>query len=164
MASEVMERIIGELRRMHTGPAWHGPCLRDALSDLTATHAAARPVAAAHSIFELTHHIGAWVGEVESRLRGNPSGWPAEGDWPDASTVVDDRSWTETVARAEARHTSLIDFLRGFDASRLDEVVDPNAPTEAQRKVTASILLNGVVQHSAYHIGQIILLRRALGI
>jgi uncharacterized damage-inducible protein DinB len=143
---------------MYEGPAWHGPCLRDALQGVTAQTAAARPLPAAHSIFELTHHIGAWIGEVESRLRGNPSGLPAEGDWPEAATV-DESNWRDTVARVEARHASLMEFLRGLDPSRLDAIVDPNA-AGASAQVTGYILLHGLVQHNAYHIGQITLLRK----
>lgn len=143
---------------MYAGPAWHGPCLRDALQGVTAREAAARPIPAAHSIFELTHHIGAWIGEVESRLRGNPSGLPAEGDWP-GDTRVDESSWREVVTRVESRHSALMAFLPTLDPSRLDAIVDPNAPGPSG-KVTGYILLHGLAQHNAYHIGQIMLLRR----
>jgi uncharacterized damage-inducible protein DinB len=154
-----MDHVIAELRRMYAGPAWHGPCLQDALRDVTARQAAARPLPAAHSIFELTHHIGAWIGEVESRLRGNASSDPADGDWPAAITVTDER-WRDTVARVETRHNSLIAFLRTLDAARLDAIVDANAPSPEQQRVTGYILLHGLVQHNAYHIGQIMLLRK----
>ena len=54
-------RINDQLQRAFQGKAWHGPSLKEALAGITADQAAARPVGNAHSIWELTHHIGAWA-------------------------------------------------------------------------------------------------------
>ena len=62
---------------------------------MTAAQASARPIPNGHSIYELTHHIGAWMGEVTSRLQGNKPGMPAEGDFPHASKKVDDNAWAD---------------------------------------------------------------------
>jgi hypothetical protein len=147
---------------MFAGPAWHGPCFEEAIEGVTAADAAARPIAAGHSIFELTHHIGAWIGEVESRLRGNRGGQPADGDWPAASATVDETTWREVVGRVRARHAALLSFLESFDGARLHAAVEPSAANPASRGVTGYVLLNGLAQHNAYHIGQIVLLRKGV--
>ena len=51
------ERIADPLRRAWEGEAWHGPPLKEILAGVTAAQAAARPAAAAHSIWEIVHHI-----------------------------------------------------------------------------------------------------------
>ena len=52
------------------------------LDGVTHAQAAAKPIAAAHSIWELVLHIAAWKNEVRRRLSGAPAGEPREGDWP----------------------------------------------------------------------------------
>lgn len=155
-------RISAELRRMYEGPAWHGPSVLESITELTAEQADARVAANTHTIYEITHHIAAWIGEVRARLLGKPSGEPADGDWPPADTRVGDSEWQLVRDRLETRHADLLVTLSSFDAARLGERVD--APREGPQGVaTYYILLHGLVQHNAYHAGQIMLLRRALG-
>jgi hypothetical protein len=52
-----IHRIADQLKRSLEGEAWHGPALRELLSGVTAKQAAARPLAGAHSIWEIVLHI-----------------------------------------------------------------------------------------------------------
>ena len=68
-----VERISEQIRRAFEGKAWHGPSVLELLADVRADRAAARPIAGAHTICELVHHIAAWedmVGRV-SQGRGD---------------------------------------------------------------------------------------------
>src|SRR5689334_4029619 len=77
-------RIADQLERAFGGDAWHGPPLRDLLAGITPSHATARPLTAAHSIWELVLHIDAWVeaalgatqGIAMPRLVGTNLDWP----------------------------------------------------------------------------------------
>jgi uncharacterized damage-inducible protein DinB len=155
--------ILGDLRRIYEGNAWHGPAVLDAIRDVTAAQAAARPIADGHTIYELTHHIAAWIGETASRLQGNPPGMPADGDFPSRTITVDNDLWTDVRTRLERRQAELLEAVAGFDAGRLDEPVDPRNKRGPDDPVTFRALLSGIAQHSAYHAGQIVLLRKALG-
>jgi uncharacterized damage-inducible protein DinB len=53
--------------------------------------------------------------------------------------------------------------VAAFDAGRLDEPVYPKNKKDADGPVSYRALLTGIAQHSAYHAGQIVLLRKALG-
>ena len=154
--------LLADLRRIYEGNAWHGPAVLGALGAVTAQQAAARPIRDAHSIYELTHHIAAWIGETTSRLQGNPPGNPADGDFPPPSMDVDDAAWADVLARLERRQAELLEAVSGFDATRLDDVVDPKNRRDTGAPVTFRALLSGLAQHSAYHAGQIMLLRKAL--
>ena len=158
----MIDPLLSDLRRIYEGNAWHGPSVLAALQDVTTSQAAARPVPAAHSIYELTHHIAAWIGETASRLQGNPPGSPADGDFPPPSTSVDDAVWSDTRARLERRQAELLEAVAGFDPARLDDAVNPKAPKDADAPATFRALLSGLAQHSAYHAGQIVLLKKAL--
>ncbi len=154
--------LLADLRRIYEGNAWHGPSVQEALHGVTTTQAAARPLPDAHSIYELTHHIGAWIGETTSRLLGNQPGNPADGDFPSPSTAVDDAAWADVRARLERRQAELLEAVSGFDAARLDDAVDPKNRKNSDGPVTFRALLSGLAQHSAYHAGQIVLLKKPL--
>ena len=158
----MLEPLLADLRRIYEGNAWHGPSVLDASRGVTALQAAARPIPSAHSIYELTHHIAAWMGETTSRLKGKPPGNPADGDFPSRATTVDDAAWAAVCARLERRQAELIEVLAGFDPARLDEAVDPRNRKDTSGPVSYRALLSGLAQHSAYHAGQIMLLRKAL--
>lgn len=157
----MIDSLLADLRRIYEGNAWHGPSVLEALEDVTTSHAAARPVPDAHSIYELTHHIAAWIGETTSRLQGNPPGSPADGDFPPRSATVDDAAWADVRARLERRQAELLETVSEFDAARLDDVVNPKS-SDRDGPVTFRALLSGLAQHSAYHAGQIVILRKAL--
>jgi uncharacterized damage-inducible protein DinB len=154
------DHLLADLRRIYEGNAWHGPSVLEALQDVTTGHAAARPLPEAHSIYELTHHIAAWIGETTSRLQGNPPGSPADGDFPPRSTIVDDAAWADVRARLERRQAELLATVAEFDASRLDDAVNPKNRKDTGGPVTFRALLSGLAQHSAYHAGQIVLLKK----
>ena len=158
----MIDPLLEDLRRMYEGNAWHGPAVLDAIRDVTSAQAASRPIPGVHSIYDLTHHIGAWIGETSSRLQGNAPGMPADGDFPDRATTVDDAAWTDVCARLERRQAELLEAVAAFDAERLDEPVDPKIKKIDDGPVSYRALLTGIAQHTAYHAGQIVLLRKAL--
>jgi uncharacterized damage-inducible protein DinB len=155
----MLDPLIADLRRIYEGNAWHGPSVLDAITGVNAEQAAARPLANGHSIYELTHHIGAWIGEVTSRLQGNAPGMPADGDFPPAGTRVDSAAWADVCARLERRQAELLETVAGFDQDRLDDAVNPKNKG-VDGPVTFRALLSGLAQHSAYHAGQIMILKK----
>ena len=148
-----IERIADQLRRAYAGRSWHGPSLREALAGVTAERAAARPVAGAHSIWELALHAAAWQGVVRRRLEGEEVTEPEEGDWPEVGET-DDAAWGRALARLDESHRKLLRTVSSLDDSRLGERVGG---------VSLYAHLHGVAQHDIYHAGQIALLKKALG-
>ena len=161
MDDELLQ-IVGGLRRVFEGGAWHGPSVVEALDGVSAADAAARPVRTSHTIYELTHHIAAWKGEVTRRLEGGEAGEPADGDWPDPGVAVDRSHWEAVTARLAARQVALLDAVLAFDAGRLGETVRSEASAASGAGGTFRAMLHGTMQHDAYHAGQIVLLKKAL--
>ena len=116
------------LRRSFDGGAWHGPSVADALRDVDARTALARPVPTAHSVWELTHHLMAWTREVTRRLRTGRAAMPIEGDWPAPPTATDpdalDAEWTRLRASLDEARDALLAALSAFPPERLDEAVE----------------------------------------
>jgi uncharacterized damage-inducible protein DinB len=148
-------RLSNQLVRTVTGPMWHGPALAELLRDVSSQQAAARPIAGAHTIWELVLHTIAWADIARARLHGERTDDPTpQDDWPAAPTVSG-AEWTATVARLQESHQALATEVRQLDDAVLDGKV-------AGLEYTVSTLLRGVVEHGTYHGGQIALLKRAL--
>ena len=148
-----VERLLDQLKRAYEGEAWHGPALKEILADVTAAQAERRPIAPAHTIWELVLHVSAWESAVASRLEGRYVAEPDEGDWP-AVTDTSDGAWQAALAKLDATHHRLRDAVRRSDPERLHKRL-------AEGKESANYAINGVIQHTLYHAGQIILLKKA---
>ncbi len=153
--------LIDQLHRAFDGEPWHGPSICTLLRSVSAAEAEARPVPGAHSIAEITAHLAAWTDEVTRRLEGMPAGEPREGDWPPsrASTPAGWAAMTLGFAKAVARLEAVVAAL---PPSRWDLPVADARQPDAE-PVTHAQMVHGVIQHLAYHGGQIALLRRAGG-
>ena len=152
MPSET-ERIQDQLRRAFAGSAWHGPSVLELLANVTAREAAARPIAAAHSIWEITLHIAAWEKVALRRLSGDPAEIPDEEDWP-AVTDTGDAAWQRTIADLKENHQKLYEAIAAIAEPRLDEPILPG-------KSSVYVTLHGAIQHDLYHAGQIAILKKA---
>ncbi len=144
------------IARSVAGDPWHGPSLTALLAGVTEAGAAARPVPDAHSILEIVLHAAAWMDEVAARLQGKAPGGPEAGDWPPACP------WPAARARLDAAHARLQRALAEFPEARLGEVFGGERVAALGTGVTFEAMLVGVVEHNAYHGGQVALLRRAL--
>jgi uncharacterized damage-inducible protein DinB len=133
---------------------WHGPALAEVLDGVSADRAAARPIAGAHTIWEITLHVGAWADIARARLKGQSTGDPTPAqDWPPVvATDADD--WQRAVKQLEASHRHLAAEARELDDARLDALV-------ANLDYSVAVMLHGVVEHGTYHGGQIALLKKA---
>ena len=155
------DRIVDQLQRMYDGDAWHGPSVRAALHGVDAAMAAARPVPHGHTIGEIVMHMTAWTREVTRRLQSGVARDPEDGDWPVAA-VADAAGWAATVAALDAANAELVRTAAASDDARLQERIGDARDRAVGGGVSRYALLHGLVQHHAYHAGQISLLKRAL--
>jgi uncharacterized damage-inducible protein DinB len=146
-------KIANRIERAVTGPMWHGPALTDLLDGVPHDRAAAHPIGGAHSIWEIVRHVTAWAEIAKRRVGGERVDPTPEQDWP---PVVDEGgdAWARAVERLAASHRELAGVTRGLPDADLDAMT-------AGQEYSVSIMLNGVVEHGAYHGGQIALLKKA---
>jgi len=158
-------RLANHIERTVTGPMWHGPALAEVLDGVDATRAQARPIAGAHSIWEIVRHVTAWAEIARQRIHGEALGDPApEQDWPPApssgsdlqfrSDPASDPAWAQDLERLKESHRRLAADVRLLDDAALDARVK-------NLEYPVGILLDGVVEHGTYHGGQIALLKKA---
>ena len=157
-ATEVA-RLIDQLERSIDGDAWHGDPVMDVIARASFAKADAKPAGAAHSIRDIVRHMTAWTNEVHRRMNGEPAGTPKEGDWPKASGT-DAKAWQAEQDALLAAHKSLLaDLSKITDAALFEPIKDPRNRATGTG-VTKYVLLHGLVQHHAYHAGQIAILAK----
>ncbi|MCB2376144.1 DinB family protein [Hymenobacter sp. BT635] len=160
-----IHRIHDQLQRAFAGQAWSGPSLLASLQHLTASQAAAHPVARAHSIWELVLHLTTWVKVVQQRLTTLQTQPVADAvDWPAQPARLDEEFWQQAVHQLRAAHEALLATVETLTDADLERVIAEPDSSEPSPRSTVYILLHGLAQHNLYHAGQIMLLRKALGL
>jgi uncharacterized damage-inducible protein DinB len=159
-ANSEIDRIIDQVQREHDGDPWHGSPLRAILDGVDAAAAARRPIAGAHSIWELVLHVTGWKNEVNKRLSGAPATEPADGDWPSAEKPTE-TEWRAALERLESAQRSLISSIKGLPEEKLFQPTNDPRSRPLGTGVSYYVLLHGIVQHDVYHAGQIALLKKA---
>jgi uncharacterized damage-inducible protein DinB len=151
-----VESLADQLERAFRGGAWHGPAVAEALAGVEEGTAAARPFLGAHSIWEIVHHLTVWNDVPRRRLDGEGlQDLPAERDWPPVGDVSAG-AWQAALTALEDAHATLHARVLDLADAQLDDPVTGSDPTVRG-------MLFGVLQHNAYHAGQITLLRKASG-
>jgi uncharacterized damage-inducible protein DinB len=150
------EAIADSLRRTLTGPMWHGDAINQLLSGVSAADAARRPVAGAHTIWELVLHMTAWANIAGARLspKAQPEPTAAE-DWPPLISGKSIEAWSDAQMRLTEAYERLAQKAEELDRDAMRAGVPGH-------DYSVRTMLIGVVEHGAYHGGQIGLLKRAL--
>jgi hypothetical protein len=147
-----IERVHEQLKRAFQGPAWSGPSVLEVLAGVTAAQAARRPIAGAHTIWEIALHIGTWEDVVRRRALGQKVEVSDDENWP-TITEPTAKAWEAAIARITAGHMELRRVVAAFDPRRIDEPLVPGGNT-------AYVQFHGAAQHDLYHAGQIAVLRK----
>lgn len=138
---------------------WDSAHLRfdDAVKDFPAEQRGTRPPGAPHSAWELLEHlrIGLWdIVEFSRDAKHVSPPWPS-GYWPPTPAPPDEKAWDESVAAYQAA-------LRALAAMASDGSNDLYAriPHGDGQTLLREILVAG--DHNAYHVGQLVMLRRMI--
>lgn len=145
--------IADQLHRAFHGDAWHGPALLELLADIDAATAAAKPIADAHSIWELLLHVAVWDDAGLRRLKGKEWQPTGEENFPSVQEAAE-TAWRKAITDAKRTHDRLVKTVAALPAARLRDRV-PGKPYNFAH------MFHGIAQHELYHAGQIALLKKA---
>jgi uncharacterized damage-inducible protein DinB len=159
----ITDRLADDVRRAAEGDPWYGLSVKLVLEGVDADRAAARVPGASHSIWEIVLHTTVWARYMAKRVAGEPPHDPVEGNWP-AVEAVNEAAWDGAVADVMRAHRELVQALGTADERALDEVTDATPVDGFGEPVTVARGVAGVAQHTAYHCGQIAVLKQMLGI
>jgi uncharacterized damage-inducible protein DinB len=147
-----LDFIADQLKAAFDGEAWHGPALMEILDGVDPVTAAAHPIPAAHSIWELVLHIATWERVIACRIQGEELMPSDDENFPLRQAT--DSAWQGAVEMLRKTHTELIQLVSAMKETQLNDRV-PGKDYDLR------FMLTGAVQHAAYHGGQIALLKKA---
>jgi uncharacterized damage-inducible protein DinB len=150
MNNEHIQHIILQLQESYSGEPWHGRSIKALLSEVTPEIGLKKPNANSHSIAELIYHIITWRDFTISRLEpeeGKNAAYFESIDWRPLD-LSSKKTWEEGLRLLEESQQRLVRVLEKFNDSIIPEKV-------RERTYTFKTMLYGLIQHDAYHAGQI---------
>lgn len=129
-----------------------------ALEGLTPANAKIKPKIDLHSCWELLHHLKIWQKAILEAIKGEEVDWKdisKNHNWPNANYLSDDQNFIALVKTFE-------DGL--LEAEKLIKTSDfhKSMPAWDDAPILQAMLV--LLQHNSYHYGQIVAVRKILGI
>ena len=144
-----LQRTIQLFEKLYEGEPWIDVNIKDTLNNLSAEQAA-KKVYDLNSIWEIVNHITNWRKNVLKRINGKVLTTPAHNYFEPVSDTSD-AAWTKTLTALNKTQVEWLSFLKTFHKEYFSEVYPKN-------KMTYYEHIHGILQHDAYHLGQIKLL------
>lgn len=141
------ESIVKKLKGLFDGPAWHGPSIVEVLNKISNDHAN-NAFKDSHTIIEIIGHMTVWRKFVIEKLNGNESFDVSEEENFPRLTDLD-----LAIEALRENQRDLIECISNFSENKLSETV-------SGRSYSFKIMLNGIIHHDLYHLGQLSLLSR----
>jgi len=149
-------RIIEQLKDTYQGDPWFGKSVLKLLGEVDEKTAYEKP-GGQHSMLELLWHMITWREFTIDRLQHSPQmqlAYFEEMDWRELDHN-DTTLWKQGLERLQETQDQLLRLL----AERTDDILDQ---TVRERSYTFRKLLNGIIQHDIYHLGQIAYIQKLL--
>lgn len=116
------------------------------------------PKGAEHSLWQLLEHMRIAQSDILEFIRNPDHVSPKfpEGYWPTSKTPPDEGAWDKSAKAFRADHKALIELAENESTDLLAKIPNGDGQT-----VLREVLL--AADHTAYHLGAFVLLRRVLG-
>ena len=154
--SKELVYIISQLKDAYKGDPWFGRAAVKLLGEVDEKMAYQKP-AGQHSMVELLWHMITWREFTIDRLQHSPQmglAYFEEMDWRELDHN-DVTLWKQGLERLQETQDQLLVLLADRDDRLLEQPV-------RERNYDFRKLLNGVIQHDIYHLGQIAYFQKML--
>lgn len=148
--------IISNLQNCLNGEPWFGRPVYAILNEIDPSIVYKKPNTQSHSLIEMLYHMNTWAEFTLRRIEKDQRYSMEEFekiDWREINP--EEHTWENAVAQFIYLHGQVINKLSEKKDQFLDEKVE-------FRQYNFRFLLNGLVQHDIYHLGQIAYLSKAL--
>lgn len=144
-------RLIPLFRELLDGDPWIDVSIMGVLRETDAA-LAAKNIGPFNSIWQLVQHMVLWRFALLNRMKGHQHPTPDHNFiFPVADTSA--MAWNNLLNDLEKSQEALIEFIGSLDNEQLDQTLPGQSYSVFE-------LLNGLLQHDAYHLGQMVLLKK----
>lgn len=151
-----IQSITRNLQRVNSGQPWYGRPVYELLDEVKADKVFEKPGKDGHSMIELLYHLVTWTEFCLRRVQRAKEEDPDEVEKLDWRKIdPSHHSWAKGLASFKTANEQIIEILSTKNDDFLKEIVD-------YREFNFRFLLNGLIQHHIYHIGQITYIEKFL--
>jgi uncharacterized damage-inducible protein DinB len=148
--------IITSFETILSGQPWFGRAVYEILEEADESKVHTKPNDTEHSMIELLWHMNVWaeftLGSLEGRNAEEMKAIEAN-DWREIDPKT--HTWKKGLEELKSIHKKIIELLNQKDDSFLSEIVP-------LRKFNFRFMLNGLIQHNIYHLGQVAYVKKML--
>ncbi len=155
--------ICNSLRDVMEGQPWYGRSMLSILKEVDPSKVYQKPVKQSHSLIELLYHVINWYKFTLDKIKNGTDTDDAlyfeQRDWITIDIQV--HTWEKGLNELREVHEALLALLADRDNAFLEQIVESHYGTN-HGQYHYSFLLNGLIQHNVYHLGQIAYLHRLM--
>jgi uncharacterized damage-inducible protein DinB len=151
---QVTTQIAKHLREIYFGGNWTSVNLKDTLADVS-WQQATTPVYSFNSIATLVYHINYYISAVLKVLEGGPL--DASDKYSFSHPPIHSKDdWEKLLEKTRTEAEKFATLIEQLPESRLGENLADEKYGNYYRN------LHGIIEHSHYHLGQIVLIKKIL--
>lgn len=147
------KRIKKLFEDLYDGSPWIETTITGTLKNISAEQAAKRIIPGRNTIWEIVNHIISWRLNVLQRVKGKVIQTP-ENNYVSAIEDSSDAAWKNTLKRLEDSQKQWLNFMEKIKKDDFKKIYPNN-------KMTYYEHIQGILQHDAYHLGQIVILAKS---
>ncbi len=151
-----MQSIIRTLQNVLDGQPWYGRSVNTILEEVNVETVYNKPNGNGHSLIELLYNTLTWAAftlEAVKEKREKGIDYYESQDWIVIDPAI--HQWKKGLEELKQVHQQLITILESKDDTFLKEMVEG-------RQYNIRFMLNGLIQHNIYHLGQITYINKFL--
>lgn len=148
------QQITKLFEDLYDGDPWIDVTILGVLKNVSPQQAAKKIAPGRNSIWQIVNHIVSWRENVLLRVQGNVINTPNNNYFIEIADISE-TAWQQSLERLQNSQQQWITFLKHFDESDFDKIYPVN-------KMSYYEHIHGIIQHDAYHLGQIVLLTKLI--
>jgi uncharacterized damage-inducible protein DinB len=146
------ERILKLFEDLYAGDPWIGVNMEATLGRITAAQAHKKVLPGRNSIWEIVNHIISWRLNVLQRVQGQEPISP-DSNYFEPVADASETAWIKTLLLMKDTQKQWLSFLKTFRDEDFRKIYSANGMTYYEH-------IHGILQHDAYHLGQIAVLAK----
>lgn len=149
----IIQHIIQQYQEIQQGKSWIGSTYTSKLSQVDENDFFIRPIEGLHSIAEIISHLTLWRKETILKIQTGKGSKTddCEENWL-SNDKLESLGWQYIKSEYDKTLTDLIDLLQSKEDTFLDEHY---YDTDFKGDYPYSFIINGMLHHDLYHLGQI---------